>query len=150
MKITSELTGKEYQTVEECLKAEKEYNDRKEKLKQEEDRKQANLSKRKKALANEIDKADKALTEANKLYEVARGRAAEILEKSNKEVKEIMDTAEQEVKKAERDRLNAIIAFNKEFGTYTTSITGERAAEQFEKSLQRFDNLFGDIFKLLF
>ena len=50
MIISSELTGKTYKTVEECLKAEKEYK----LLKEEEEKKKADIEKRKDFLYNRI------------------------------------------------------------------------------------------------
>lgn len=135
MKITSEITGKEYPTVEACLKAEKVF-------KAEEEKKLANTSKRKKELASKVELADKQLSEANKLYEIAKTKATEILEKANKEVKEILTASKEQVKKAEEDKFNAVMEFNKEFGVYTTTVTGEKAAEELEKSLKRFDEIF--------
>lgn len=147
MKIISELTGKEYNTPEECLKAEELYKKEQKKRADEESKKLSEISKQKKELANAIEDADKDLSEANKLYEVAKNKAAEILEKSNKEVRDILDSAKKLVKAAEEKKLNAVLKFNKEFGPYTTKYTGEKAAEEFNRSLKRFDNIFDDFFK---
>lgn len=136
MRIYSDITKKFYDNVKACEEAESAFEKEKE-----------NTGKRKKELAKAIENADTKLTEANKLYEAAKLRAADILEKSNKEVKEILDTAENEVKTAEQEKLNAVMNFNKEFGTYTTTLTGEKAAEEYNKSLSRFDNIIDSIFK---
>lgn len=147
MRIISDITGLEYSSIEECEKAEKEYKTKQELKAKEEAEKTANISKRKKELAKEIDDASAKLEEANKLYEVAKSKAAEILEKSNKEVKDILDTASKEVKEAEKKKFEAILKFNKEFGTYTTTYTGEKAAEEYYRSIKRFDDIFKDIWK---
>lgn len=146
MKITSELTGKEYKTVEECLKAEEEF-----KKKEIEAKKEAvklnELAKTKKELAKAIEDADEKVKEANKLYEVAQQKAADILDKSNEEVEKILSDASQKVKEAEEEKLNALMKFNKEFGTYKTVITGEKAAEEYKKAVDRFNNSFNSVFK---
>jgi hypothetical protein len=64
MKIYSEKTNKEYKTVEDCLKAEKEFD---EALEAEKAKKQK-LSEEKKARAVEVEEAWKAVREANKKY----------------------------------------------------------------------------------
>jgi len=64
MKILSEKTGKEYQTVEECVAAEKEFDEAvaKEKARKE------NLAKERKERAKEVEDAYKAILEAQKVY----------------------------------------------------------------------------------
>lgn len=150
MKITSELTGKEYKTVEECLRAEEEF--KLQELKKEKDAKKETiklneLAKTKKELAKAIEDADEKVSEANKLYEVAEQKVADILDKSNKEAQKVLDEAREKVKIAEEEKLNALMKFNKEFGTYKTVITGEKAAEEYKKAVDRFNNSFNSVFK---
>ena len=64
MRIFSEKTNKEYKTVEDCLKAEKEFD---EALALEKAKKQK-LAEDKKARAAEVEEAWKAVREANKKY----------------------------------------------------------------------------------
>ena len=64
MRIFSEKTNKEYKTVEDCLKAEKEFD---EALALEKAKKQK-LAEDKKARATEVEEAWKAVREANKKY----------------------------------------------------------------------------------
>lgn len=64
MRILSEKTGKEYQTVEECIAAEKEFD---EAVAAEKARKE-NLAKERKERANEVEEAYKAVLEAQKAY----------------------------------------------------------------------------------
>lgn len=147
MKITSELTGKEYKTVEECLKAEEEFREKEREIAKKEAIKLNELTKNKKELAKAIEDADEKVNEANKLYEVAKQKAADILDKSNKEVEKILSEASKKVKEAEEEKLNALMKFNKEFGTYKTVITGEKAAEEYKKAVDRFNNSFNSVFK---
>lgn len=138
MKYFSEITNKQYDTPEECVKAEKEFKAQEKKLEEETSKRNAEISKDKKELAKAITDAETKLSEANKLYEVAQQKAADILEKSNKEVTDILETARTAVKKAEEEKLDAILNFNKKYGTYTTTYTGEKAVEEFNRSMSRF------------
>lgn len=142
MKYFSEKLNQTFDTEKECLEAERKDQVNKQIL-------EGQKSKHKKELANAIEDADKKLNEANRLYDVAKQKAADILEKSNKEVKEILETAEKEVKKVNEEKLNAILAFNKEFGEYSVTYTGEKAAieynnilKSFQSDLRRFFNNF--------
>ena len=150
MKITSELTGKEYKTVDECLKAEEEYKKGLEEKSTTEAKKLNELGKEKKLLAKAIEEAEDKVREAENLYEVARQKAADILDESNKQVEKILSDAREKVKQAEEEKLNAVMKFNKEFGTYKTVITGEKAAEEYNKAVKRFDNMFKDFMKFWF
>lgn len=141
----SELTKETYNSPEACLEAEKNYK----KQQAEAEAKKSAGAKRKKELAKFIEDADSKLTEANELYEVARQKAAEILDKSNKEAKQILDDAQELVKAAQKAKLDAILNFNKEFGTYTTTLTGEKAANEFNNQMKRFDDNFKFIWRTL-
>lgn len=146
----SEITGKEYSSEKECLAAEKEFQKQEEIRVAEEEKKVAESNKRKKELAKAIEDAEAKLTEANRLYDIAQDKAAKILEDSNKEVKEILNTAEAEVDAAQKARFEAILAFNREFGSYTTKYTGAKAAEEFNRYTNNFEkrlrNLFNNFF----
>lgn len=146
MKIYSEITKEFYDNVEDCESAEKKYQAEKEALAVKEAEKEALAKNEKKELSKAIEDADKELTLANELYEKARSKAAEILDKSNKEVSKILDEAGSAVKSAEEKKLAAIIAFNKKYGKYTRTITGEKAAEEFNKAVKRVDDLFKSAF----
>lgn len=150
MKYYSELLTATFNTEKECLEAEKKYKEEKDKKEKEEAARVANISKRKKELSKAIEDADAKVAEANKLYSVAKDQAAEILEKSNKQVREILDQAEANVKEAQKEKLNAILAFNKEFGSYKVTYTGEKAAEEFNRSFDRFNSTLMNFFKMLF
>lgn len=157
MKYFSELLNKPFDTEAECLEAEKEYTAQQKKIQKqleqamaEKKAKEEALNKSKKEMAKAIEDATKEKEEALKLYEVARQKAAAILEESNKEVQEILDAANVKVRAAEQKRLDAVIAFNKKFGTYTTTLTGTQAAEEYAKTMKIVDNTFSDILKRLF
>ena len=150
MKYYSDLTNKLYENEKELLKAESDY---KKVQKEKEDKEALRLSERskqKKILANEVEEAEKKVTEANKLYELAQNRAAEILEKSNKEVSDILEEAQKRVEEAEKAKLDALMKFTKEFGSYKTEYTGSKAVEEFHKSMGRFDRTLKDIINSMF
>lgn len=144
MKYFSEKTNKSYDTEKECINAEKQFDlEQKEK-----EKKVSEVSKRKKELANRIEEAEKKISEANKLYDIAKETATSIINEANKKAKELLTNAQEELKKAGAEKFNAVREFNKEFGTYTTTITGEKAAEDFEKIIRHFNNIFDTMFWL--
>lgn len=139
MKIYSEITKNLYDTEKECLEAEKEF-------KREKDT--AELSK--KAAAKAIEDAQTKLDEANALYDAAKEKAAKMLEESNKEITKLLNDAESVVKKAEDEKLNAVLEFNKKYGTYKTTLTGEKAAEAYKRSLDRFNRTLSNFLDFIF
>lgn len=161
MKYYSEKLDKTFNTEKECLKAEKEYERKNKYIKENKPlnenetseelaKQQVNkslISKEKKEYANKVAEAEKALEEANNIYSTAQDRAAEILETSNRQVKEILEEAKNRVKDAERARRDALVEFNKRFGPYTTHYTGERAVDEFNKAINRFNEPIYDLFR---
>ena len=145
MKYYSEVLGKSFNTEKECLDAEASFaiknNATKSAARQE-----------KKASADKVEQANIKLKQANEAYKVAQNKAAEILEKSNKEVREILDKAKDVVRQAEKERLDAIKDFNKKYGAYTTTLTGEEAEQEFNRVLDKFRKTFNpfDWIDLLF
>ena len=103
-------------------------------------------------MADRIEEANKKLKEANENYKLARNKAAEILEKSNKEVQDILDEAKDIIRQAEKEKLEAVKAFNDKYGVYTTTLTGEQATEEFNKAISKLAADFNPFkwFNLLF
>ena len=153
MKYYSELTRKTYDTEKDCLRAERDFKrnqeqgTQKQEVVKEDKTNKSPVSKEKKECADKITEAEKLLDEANKEYSVAQDKAAEILEKSNKEVKQILDEAKEKVRNAERVRRDALLEFNTKFGPYTTHYTGEKAIEEFNKAINRFNEPIYDLFR---
>ena len=56
--------------------------------------------------------------------------------------KEVLDLAATKVKEATKKKTQAIVAFNKEFGPYVTSITGVKAADEFNRTINAINELF--------
>lgn len=142
MKYVSEITGKEYISEKECLKAEAEYKKEQEIKAKEEAERVSNISKKKKELAKEIELAEEKIKEANKDYNLAKERAKKIAEEADKQIDEIFSTAEEKIKEAEEHKLNCIQKWNKEFGTYNKIYTGKQALEEYEKAIARFERFF--------
>ena len=99
-------------------------------------------SKRKRELAEAIEKAEEKVDEANKLYEIAQQQASEILKQANKEATDIVSKAKAKVQVAENLKLDALLNFTKEFGVYTTTYSGNKAIEEYRKATKRFDDAF--------
>ena len=135
----SEKLNKNFDTEQECIKAEKAFDD----AKATENEKKALLSKQKKELSDKVVDADRKVDEAYKAYEVAREKAAAIVEKARKEAEEILHDAARNVEKATEERMNHIQAFNKEFGPYMTSYVGDKAVEEYNKIIRRMRDIFG-------
>lgn len=154
MKYFSEKLNTTFDTPEACIKAEKQFEEDQIKIKEElekavkeKEKKEQELAKNKKEAAKAIEVATNKLDEANKLYEAAKEKAAIILDESNKEATKILDAAAVKVREAEEERLNAILAFNKKYGTYTTTLTGAQAAEAYKKSIRSLNDTVRSIFK---
>lgn len=139
MKITSEITNKEYATVEECLKAEAEFKSAKEQAASNK------TSTEKKKLVDVIEACEKATNVAYENLEIAKSEVREMYAKSKKELEELIDKRNEEmskvlepvekaVKDAERAKYNAISNFNKQFGVYRKVYTGEDAIKDLKKS----------------
>lgn len=92
----------------------------------------------KKELAKNIDACGEDVKKAYDEYAEAQNRVNEILEKSNAEMESIINAARERVRIAEKKRYDAISEFNRKFGTYTVSYTGEKAEEEFDKILNAF------------
>ena len=156
MKYYSEKLNKTFNTEKDCLRAEKEFETQKKKdsINQTEDKdcyknkeEKSLISREKRELADKITQAEKQLDEANKAYSVAQDKAAEIIEKTNKEVRQILEEAKNKVTEAERVRRDALLDFNTKFGPYTTHYTGQRAIDEFNKAVDRFNEPVYDLFK---
>lgn len=131
MRIISDITGKEYKTVEECLADEKKFE---KKVKTEKEQK--------KELAKLVEKAEKEVDIQLKNYELAKEKVRDILDKSNKEADLVLTAAEKDLKDAYNKKTEAIKEFNNRFGVYTTTVTDLDVLEE----LNRFLTLFGMLF----
>ena len=144
MKIYSEILKKFYDSTEDCLQAEKEFNEKKTALEEEKKAKALAVSKEKKELASAVEEAENKLEKAYQEYEIAKEEAKKILEESNQKVLDIINPAKENVKVAQKERYNAISEFNKKFGLYTTTYSGDKAFNELKRMSTWIDSLFYD------
>lgn len=156
MKYFSELLNKPFDTEADCIKAEKEYKEEQSKISKqleaalaEKKAKEEAEQKSKKELSKVIEEATKEKAEAEKLYEVAQAKAQKIKEDAKIEANKILSAAADKVKEAEQKRVDAVVAYNKKFGAYTTVLTGEKAADEYNKTLQRLNGIIKDFWNTL-
>lgn len=147
MKFYSELTKKTYDTEKECLSAESDYKKEQERIQAEinkavEERKakEEALNASKKELAKAIEIATSEVEEANSVYEAAKEKATSILDEAKKKANDILDAAKVKVREAEQKKYEAVAAFNRKFGPYSVTLTGEKAANEYNKTLKRIND----------
>lgn len=151
MKYFSELTNKTYNTEDECLKAEHSYKkeqkriqDEIEKAVAEKKAKDEAIQASKKELAKAIEEAKAEVDEATAVYDAAKEKAKEILNDANKKINSLLEAAKDKVKTAEQKKYEAIAAFNKKFGPYTTKLTGTEAANEYNKTIKIINDSIHD------
>ena len=157
MKIYSEVTKELYDDVKECQKAEDSYA--KKQLEAEEKQKaleakvaeeKAAISKKRKELSDAIEKADEDYVAACNVYDVARKQADDVIIEARKKAADILSAAAKEVEKASEKKMNAVSEFNKEFGPYSTVVTGNKAVELHNKVVSNFYRMFNNAFSDFF
>ncbi|WP_300924651.1 hypothetical protein [uncultured Clostridium sp.] len=144
MRVYSDKLNKPFDTEEECIKAEKEYDKEQKRLQDEINKAVADkkareeaLNASKKELAKAIESAQAEVNEANNVYEAAKEKATSIINEAKKKAGEILSTAKVKVREAEQKKYEAISAFNRKFGPYTTTLTGTQAADEYNKTMKR-------------
>ena len=145
--------GKEYASVKECLLADAAFDKRvaDEKAKLEAEKKaleekvaeeKALVSKKKKELSDAIEKAEENYIAAYNIYDSAKADADRIIQEAQKKANDILAAAAKEVEKASKAKMNAVAEFNKEFGPYRTTLTGAKAAREYNRISSDFDRMF--------
>lgn len=149
MKYYSEKLNKPFDTEEECIKAEKEFDKEQKRIQEELDKaiaakkeEEEKYNASKKELAKTIEAIDKKIAEANSVREVARQKATEIINEAKQKANELLSAANTKVKEAQQEKYKAISAFNEKYGPYTISLTGDKAAEEYKKVIKEFSNNF--------
>ena len=152
--------GKEYTSVKECLRADEEF-DRKvaeETARKEAERKAAELalaekkatiSKRKKELSTAIETATEEVKLARVDYNKAKEDAEKIMAEARLAAQKLLDTAGKALKEANEKKVKAVAAFNKEFGPFSTILTGEDAWNEYKRVSDSLDSQF-NVLKHLF
>lgn len=146
MLFYSEKLDNFFSSAEACTKAELEHDKKlEEKNKQEElKNKQENAVKcRKRALAKAVEDADAKVSLAHKEYERAQEQATKLSQEYLKKLDEILDPAKKAVTEAQKEKLQRLQEFNKEFGPYITHQTDEKALDEFNRTVKFFRNIFG-------
>lgn len=135
----SEILKKYFDSEEECIKQELI-----EKSKNTINRKSISVEEQKaesrKQAAKVVESAERAVSEAYDELKKAE-------DKARIAYKEIVNPAKEKLQKAEKNRLEAIMGFNKKFGVYTKRYTGQEANDEFLRSLSHIEDLF-NIFNL--
>ena len=146
MKYYSEVLKKSFDSAQECLDAEKKHEEEKKNTELAIAEKKSAISKQKKELSDAISEADKSVDEAYKELEKAREDASKILKEARQQANEIVKAANQKVEEATATRRDCIAKFNKEFGPYMVTYTGNKAEEEYNRITKRFNNIFDSLF----
>lgn len=139
MKYYSEITKKLYDDEEALFEEEVAFAEAAERAEEEKKLAEQKVSARKKELSKCIEDADDALDLAHQMLAEAKVKCKEILDTANKEVSEVMNGATKAVKEAEIVRIKAVEEFNKEFGPFKVSYTGDRARREMERAFDTTD-----------
>ena len=145
MKITGK-DGKEYSTVDECIKADEEFDAQQEQNKLAEIEKKTALSKKKKEMADAIQVAEDEVSLALTDYDKAKEKANTLISEAKEEAKGILKEAAKKYDEAINKRYEALKKFNEEFGAYTTTYTGKRAQEEYDRAMRKLDRWFNNFF----
>ena len=134
--------GKTYETVEECVKAEKAFDEAEEAKEKALAEKKNAVSTRKKEKAAAIQKAEDALNLASTELDKTREDAKKLVEEAQEKARAMIKEASAKYRVASEARYKAISDFNKEFGTYTTTYTGQKALEEYNRAVRHFNDFF--------
>lgn len=104
----------------------------------------------KKELAAAVTDAEEKVKIAYAEYETAKARAEELSKAYLEQINSILEPAKKAVKDAEQTRYNAIKEFNKNFGAYQVTYTGERAANEMMNAINRLNSRANRFFSDLF
>lgn len=155
--------GKQYATVKECQRADAEYDKKVAEEKAAKEAKaaheaeqlairKAEISKRKKELSSAVETATDKVRVATVDYNQAKERAERLIAEARKEAQAILEEAGKNLTAANEERVSAISNFNKEFGPFTTVLTGDDAwneAQRIQKMVDKQFNVFRSIFNWL-
>lgn len=134
--------GKTYETVEECVKAEKALDEAEAAKEKALAEKKNAISVRKKEKAAAIQKAEDALNLASTELDKTREDARKLVEEAQEKARAMIKEASAKYRVASEARYKAISDFNKEFGTYTTTYTGQKALEEYNRAVRHFNDFF--------
>lgn len=130
----SETLNKYFDSEEECIKQELIERNKNE-IKQKSVSVEEQKAESRKQAARVVESAERAVSEAYDELKKAE-------DKARVAYKNIVNPAKEKLQKAEKERLEAIIDFNKKFGVYTKRYTGQEANDEFLRSLKHIEDLF--------
>ena len=142
MKYFSEVTNKYYDSEQECLEAEKKFEEEKKKSELAIAEKKSAISKRKKELSDSITLSDKKVEYAYKELETARTEADKIVKEAREKANSLVKEAVKKVEAETSERAKQIAKFNEEFGPYTVTYTGNMAEEEYNRIIHRINEMF--------
>ena len=93
--------------------------------------------------AKAIEEADKAVDDAYEALKNAKIEVEKLQKEYDEKVHSIMNPVREHLKLMQKERADAIRAFNEKYGVYTTTYTGNKALNEFMK-LNDFCNNFFD------
>ena len=131
MRYYSDELKKFFETEKECKDAEAKAKELAEKNKS-----------TKAAMAKAVEEADLQLELAYEELEQAKAKVKELQKMYDAEVDRIMNPVMETINKRVEDRTKAIQEFNKKFGTYTTTYSGNKAINEFLKTSNVLDSLW--------
>lgn len=134
--------GKEYNSVEECRKADEAFEKAKKKAEEEAAEKKALISKQKKEKADSIKAAESDVEIARTEYNRAQAKARDMVAEAKEEAKKLVEEAGKVYRDALDKRYQAIVDFSKEFGTYTTTYTGKEALDEYNRIVDSFNSVW--------
>lgn len=133
--------GKEYESVEKCLEADRAFEEAQKAKEIEEGNKKNAASKRKKELADAVKESDNKVRQAEESYEKSKTEANRIIKEANEKAREILTEGLNGVEAATKERTKAIQTFNNEFGPYMISYTGDAASKEYARWMREVDNI---------
>ena len=142
MKYYSEKTNKYYDSEQECLDAEKQFEEDNKKKELVTAEKKALVSKQKKELSDAIANADKKVDEAYQGLEAARKEAAAIIKEAREKANTLVNEAAKKVETETSERATQIAKFNEQFGPYMVTYTGSKAEEEYNRMIHQIREMF--------
>ena len=132
--------GKVYETVRACMEADKAFDEAQAKEKVLAETKKNALSARKKEKAAAIQKAEEGVSLAQAELDKAKEEAKKIIEEAQDKARAMIKASSDKYREASELKYKEIAEFNKEFGTYTTTYTGQKALEEYNRVTKQWND----------
>ena len=138
--------GQKYTTVEACVEAYKKFDEWQAERELKESIEKNRLSKQKKEKADAIEAATKNVDIARAEYDKAREEAQSLIKEAREKGNKLLSEAGKKYRDAMNARYEALNAFNKEFGAYTTTYTGKEALDEYNRWTSIFNKMVSSMF----